>query len=307
MFQALITWQFRSICRYWLKTLETATIPCGSTVDLYANPATINFIVTIAFNSSFKPIREDVNSVVYVENLTEECVSTMKDVTTFNEGKKADRNQNLKRIEVDLRILKLQIDYNFDGFGDESNEELELYVVLQVIMQELYALCVVSYIAIEIVLKRYIHKYPRIVIRGPNRLQEQMDHINRLVRESDITYIEQFRMDRHCFMMLCHMVHTIGGLGHSKNVTLEEKMALFLYVLAHDLNVRKLKFDFFRFEETDRAIGDFAEGLANAVDAINAEEELLFNSLADDGTFLEYMGMNSHIEEGINCSSSLSQ
>ncbi|KAI7982011.1 Kinesin-like protein KIN-12A [Camellia lanceoleosa] len=73
-----------------------ATIPCGSTVDLYANPATINFIVTItAFNSSFKPgitdlldpsqrnlqIREDVNSVVYVENLTEECVSTMKDVT----------------------------------------------------------------------------------------------------------------------------------------------------------------------------------------------------------------------------------
>ncbi|KAL7193185.1 hypothetical protein ACSBR2_024904 [Camellia fascicularis] len=34
-----------------------ATIPCGSTVDLYANPATINFIVTItAFNSSCKPV-----------------------------------------------------------------------------------------------------------------------------------------------------------------------------------------------------------------------------------------------------------
>ncbi|GMQ04783.1 hypothetical protein CsSME_00050098 [Camellia sinensis var. sinensis] len=109
------------------------------------------------------------------------------------------------------------MEYNFDGFGDESNEELELYVVLQV---------------------RYIHKYPRTVIRGPNRLQEQMDHINRLVRESDITCIEQLRMDRRCFMTLCHMVRIIGGLGHSKHVTLEEKMALFLY------------FNFFRSGET---------------------------------------------------------
>ncbi|KAI7985421.1 hypothetical protein LOK49_LG14G01474, partial [Camellia lanceoleosa] len=34
-----------------------ATIPCGSTIDLYANPTTINFIVTItAFNSSFTPV-----------------------------------------------------------------------------------------------------------------------------------------------------------------------------------------------------------------------------------------------------------
>ncbi|GFY93902.1 vacuolar protein sorting-associated protein, putative [Actinidia rufa] len=34
-----------------------ATIPCGSTVDLYANPATIRFIVTLtAFNSSCKPV-----------------------------------------------------------------------------------------------------------------------------------------------------------------------------------------------------------------------------------------------------------
>ncbi|KAI8003460.1 hypothetical protein LOK49_LG08G02373 [Camellia lanceoleosa] len=57
----------------------------------------------------------------------------------------------------------------------------------------------------------------------------------------------------------------------------------------------------------DRATGEFAEGPADAVDAINVEEELLFNSLADDGTFLEHMGINSHIGEGINCSSSSSQ
>ncbi|KAI8006232.1 hypothetical protein LOK49_LG07G00556 [Camellia lanceoleosa] len=52
---------------------------------------------------------------------------------------------------------------------------------------------------------------------------------------------------------------------------------------------------------------EFAEGHVDAVDAINAEEELLFNSLADDGTFLEHMGITSHIGEGINCFSLSSQ
>ncbi|KAI7993156.1 hypothetical protein LOK49_LG12G02321 [Camellia lanceoleosa] len=108
-----------------------------------------------------------------------------------------------------------------------------------------------AYIAIEIVLKRYIHKYPRTVIRGPNRLQEQMDHINWLVRESDITCIEQLRMDRRCFMTLCHMVRTIGGLGHSKHVTLEEKMALFLYVLAHDLKSNRRGINCSKFHQVN--------------------------------------------------------
>ncbi|KAF5929883.1 hypothetical protein HYC85_000104 [Camellia sinensis] len=37
--------------------------------------------VTNEFSPFFTLIREDVNSGVYVENLTKECVSTMKDVT----------------------------------------------------------------------------------------------------------------------------------------------------------------------------------------------------------------------------------
>ncbi|KAI8003698.1 hypothetical protein LOK49_LG08G00702 [Camellia lanceoleosa] len=52
----------------------------------------------------------------------------------------------------------------------------------------------------------------------------------------------------------------------------------------------------------DRATREFAEGPADAVDTVNAKEKLLFNSLADDGTFLEHMGISSHIGEGINCS-----
>ncbi|KAI7991829.1 hypothetical protein LOK49_LG12G00174 [Camellia lanceoleosa] len=116
------------------------------------------------------------------------------------------------------------MDENINDFDDESNDELELYVVLQVVMKELFALCTVASVVIQVILKKYLSKYPRNLIRGPNRLQEQMDHINRLVRESDITHIEQLCMDRHSFMTLCNMIHTIGGLRPSKHVTLDEKI-----------------------------------------------------------------------------------
>ena len=91
------------------------------------------------------------------------------------------------------------MDENINDFDNESNDELELYVVLQVVMQELFALCTVAFVVIQVILKKYLSKYPHNLIRGPNRLQEQMNHINCLVRESDITCIEQLRMDRCSF------------------------------------------------------------------------------------------------------------
>ncbi|KAL7178667.1 hypothetical protein ACSBR1_042087 [Camellia fascicularis] len=142
------------------------------------------------------------------------------------------------------------MDQNINDFDNENNDELELYVVLQAVMQELHALCAVVFVVIEVVLKRYLSKYRHNLIRGPNRLQKQMDYINRLVRESDITCVEQLCMDRRSFMTLWNMVHTIGGLGHSKYVTLEEKVAFFLFILAQHLKIRNVKFNFYRSGET---------------------------------------------------------
>ncbi|XP_028102948.1 uncharacterized protein LOC114302157 [Camellia sinensis] len=138
------------------------------------------------------------------------------------------------------------MDENINDFDDESNDELQLYVVLQVVMQELFALCTVASIAIKVILNKYLSKYPHNLIRGPNRLQEQMDHINCLVTKSDITCIEQLRLDHRSFMTLCNMIHTIDGLGPSKHVTLEKKMAFFLFILAQHLKIRNVKFNFYR-------------------------------------------------------------
>ncbi|KAL7184908.1 hypothetical protein ACSBR2_026954 [Camellia fascicularis] len=57
----------------------------------------------------------------------------------------------------------------------------------------------------------------------------------------------------------------------------------------------------------DRATGEFVEGPADAVEAMNAEEDVLLHGLVDNDTFLEQMGVNSHTGEGIDCSNSATQ
>ncbi|KAL7224635.1 hypothetical protein ACSBR1_025996 [Camellia fascicularis] len=64
------------------------------------------------------------------------------------------------------------MDQNINDFDDENNDELELYVVLQAVMQELHALCAVAFVVIEVVLKMYLSKYRHNLIRGPDRLQK---------------------------------------------------------------------------------------------------------------------------------------
>ena len=62
--------------------------------------------------------------------------------------------------------------------------------------------------------------------------------------------MEQLRMDRHTFTMLCSMLRTIGKLKDSKYVDVEEMVALFLHILAHHVKNRVIKFRFLRSGET---------------------------------------------------------
>ncbi|GKB54282.1 ALP1-like protein [Tanacetum coccineum] len=79
---------------------------------------------------------------------------------------------------------------------------------------------------------------------------ERMIWLNRLTKESDIVCISQLRMDRSTFVTLCEMVRDIGGLKGTKNMTLEEIVALFLYVLAHHKKNRTISLLFLRSGET---------------------------------------------------------
>ena len=75
------------------------------------------------------------------------------------------------------------------------------------------------------------YQRPTLMERPANREFLQVENLNRFIYGSDISHMEQLRMDRHTFTMLCSMLHTIGKLKDSKYVDVEEMVALFLHIM----------------------------------------------------------------------------
>ncbi|XP_050941503.1 uncharacterized protein LOC127149685 [Cucumis melo] len=57
-------------------------------------------------------------------------------------------------------------------------------------------------------------------------------------------------MDRRCFAILCHLLRTIAGLTSTEVVDVEEMVAMFLHILAHDVKNRVIQREFMRSGET---------------------------------------------------------
>ncbi|XP_008456228.1 uncharacterized protein LOC103496233 [Cucumis melo] len=53
-------------------------------------------------------------------------------------------------------------------------------------------------------------------------------------------------MDRRCFAVLCHLLRTIGGLMLTEVIDVEEIVAMFLHILAHDVKNRVIQLEFMR-------------------------------------------------------------
>ena len=82
------------------------------------------------------------------------------------------------------------------------------------------------------------------------RKETHIEIIDRLIRRSDVTCIEQLRMDRRTFGILCELLRTAGGLKVTGDVILEEQVAMFLYIISHHFKNRVTKHYFRRSGET---------------------------------------------------------
>lgn len=76
------------------------------------------------------------------------------------------------------------------------------------------------------------------------------ENLYELIRQSDSMCISQLRMDRRTFSILCEMVRDVGGLEGSRNMSLEEIVASFLYILSHHFKNRTVGRFFFRSPES---------------------------------------------------------
>ena len=94
---------------------------------------------------------------------------------------------------------------------------------------------------------------------GDRRIENQSPHLRhqirqlnffRLIHESDIVCRESTRMDQRCFTILCTMLRTRGGLETTQYVDVEEMVAIFFHIVAHDVKNRVARRHFARSGET---------------------------------------------------------
>ncbi|KAL0536142.1 hypothetical protein IC582_025076 [Cucumis melo] len=72
----------------------------------------------------------------------------------------------------------------------------------------------------------------------------------RMIQESDLVCRQSTRMDRRTFAILCHLHRNVAGLSSTEIVDVEEMVAMFLHVPAHDVKNRVIQREFVRSGET---------------------------------------------------------
>uniref|UniRef100_A0A9I9DZU3 DUF8040 domain-containing protein n=1 Tax=Cucumis melo TaxID=3656 RepID=A0A9I9DZU3_CUCME len=71
-----------------------------------------------------------------------------------------------------------------------------------------------------------------------------------MIHESDLVCRQSTRMDRRTFAILCHLLRNVAGLSSTEIVDVEEMVAMFLHVLAHDVKNRVIQREFVWSGET---------------------------------------------------------
>ncbi|CAL2227880.1 unnamed protein product [Prunus armeniaca] len=102
---------------------------------------------------------------------------------------------------------------------------------------------------IAIVVAWYNETY---LVKEPSRDwdQERRCYLNRLYNGREFDCIEQLRVSKNAFKSLCTILHGKGGLTPTRNVSIEESVAIFLNILAHNLKFKVIGFDYYRSKET---------------------------------------------------------
>ncbi|XP_057533072.1 protein ALP1-like [Amaranthus tricolor] len=122
-----------------------------------------------------------------------------------------------------------------------KKRQIELLVLLMVVNNVVtlmyLVMCMMGVIVYEIERPRYSKS---------EKKHFRQKHLDALIKDSDIVCKSELRVNRKTFYVLCEMVRDVGGLNGTRNMSLEEIVAMFLYTLAHHLKNRTIRSHFFR-------------------------------------------------------------
>ncbi|KAL8515294.1 hypothetical protein ACS0TY_014130 [Phlomoides rotata] len=121
---------------------------------------------------------------------------------------------------------------------------------MNTIIQHTILVCVIGIIVLWLTQRGRVRNVRRRKYTVLDKIPAQMRNMHDLVMVSDDDCKDQLRMDRASFHKLCGLVRTFGGLKSSRNISVEEKVAIFFSILAHHTKNRCVKFRFKRSGQT---------------------------------------------------------
>ncbi|KAL8504609.1 hypothetical protein ACS0TY_015971 [Phlomoides rotata] len=131
-----------------------------------------------------------------------------------------------------------------------TRENMEILMYVMAIMRRNVLLLAFSFAFIWMHRLRCSWNYNRRRFSLVDRIPDQVRNLRDLVEVSDDDCKNMLRMDRGAFNRFCHILISVGGLKNSKHVVAREKVAMFLYILAHHTKNRAIKFQFKRSGQT---------------------------------------------------------
>ncbi|XP_073314671.1 uncharacterized protein [Primulina huaijiensis] len=76
------------------------------------------------------------------------------------------------------------------------------------------------------------------------RINAQFSHLNMIIDAGDVQCVLNLRMNRNAFGRLCCLLMHLGGLTDSRYARIQEKVAMFLSILAHHKKNRVISHDY---------------------------------------------------------------
>ncbi|KAG6481470.1 hypothetical protein ZIOFF_058074 [Zingiber officinale] len=129
----------------------------------------------------------------------------------------------------------------------EQRRKLKKLLLLQQTTNNMLVLLFALY---YVLICSYLRDNVRHIKTKEEKRVNRMRWMCRLTMDCDSACISQLRMDRATFRILCDMVANIGGLKPTKNTSIEEVVAMFIYTLAHHKKSRTISLLFYRSTET---------------------------------------------------------
>ncbi|KAM7495018.1 hypothetical protein LguiB_029627 [Lonicera macranthoides] len=82
------------------------------------------------------------------------------------------------------------------------------------------------------------------------------------------TCLENFRMDKHVFYKLCDILQARGLLRHTNRIKIEEQLAIFMFIIGHNLRTREVQK---LFKYSGETISRHFNNVLNAIMAISLD------------------------------------